>query len=310
MGNNSYEKLPPISLIKNISSFSIPLLIVLSLLTYIPTLYYDYVFCDDTDIIIRDYERINDISRIPDEFIKGYINTDYYRPLQNISYIVNTQITGKTPFSYKIFNLSNHILFVIVLYLFLIHFGLNKITALVLSSIFAIHPLFINAVVWIPGRNDLMFSLFGLLSFLLLIKYISSPKGILLTLHILSFWLAILSKETALMIPFIMLLYLILIKREKLLSKLVLKHILLWLIPILLWLILRTIADLGKPAYFTSLDIMLYNIPSIFEYIGKFFFPIKLSTLPTYSLLNTFLGVIAFSIIIFLIIKFRNGDVK
>ncbi len=196
------------------------------------------------------------------------------------------------------------------MYLFLIHFGLNKITALVLSSIFAIHPLFINAVVWIPGRNDLMFSLFGLLSFLLLIKYISSPKGILLTLHILSFWLAILSKETALMIPFIMLLYLILIKREKLLSKLVLKHILLWLIPILLWLILRTIADLGKPAYFTSLDIMLYNIPSIFEYIGKFFFPIKLSTLPTYSLLNTFLGVIAFSIIIFLIIKFRNGDVK
>ncbi len=101
MGNNSYEKLPPISLIKNISSFSIPLLIVLSLLTYIPTLYYDYVFCDDTDIIIRDYERINDISRIPDEFIKGYINTDYYRPLQNISYKSILRLLEKLHFLIK-----------------------------------------------------------------------------------------------------------------------------------------------------------------------------------------------------------------
>lgn len=289
---------------------AIPILILTAFFVYYPTLDYDYVYCDDTDIVIRDYERIKDFSRIPEEFLSGYLNTDYYRPLQNISYIINSELLGNNPFSYKFFNLILHLFFIVILYFFFVNFGITATSSFYISLIFAIHPLMVNAVVWIPGRNDIMYALFGMISFLMLIIYQKKPKLLYIILHSIFLLLAVLSKETALVFPLLMLLYLTLIKGEKLISSRNFQFISIWIIIILLWYILRSLSNLGLPAYITGFDIFLYNLPSLVEYLGKFLFPAKLSPLSTYSSFNTIIGLAAFCLIIFFIFKTRYQYLK
>ncbi len=289
---------------------TIPILILITFLVYYPTLNYEYVYCDDTDIVIRDYERIKELSRIPDEFLSGYMNTNYYRPLQNLSYIINNALLGNTAFSYKFLNLILHLIFIIFLNFFLLNLGINIMTSFCLSLIFSIHPLFVNAVVWIPGRNDIIYALFGIISFLIFIKYQKQAKLHLLIIHSLFLFLSIMSKETALILPILMLLYVYFINEEKIISKKNLKSILIWISIVLIWLLFRSHSTLGQSKYTTGLDIIIYNLPSIVEYLGKFILPIKLSPLATYTSFNTIIGLITFCSLIIFIIRTRKANFK
>jgi hypothetical protein len=66
--------------------------------------------------------------------------------------------------------------------------------ALAAALVFAVHPALASAVAWIPGRNDTLLAVMGLASWLLLRK----KKWVA---HLVFFALAVMTKETALVLP-------------------------------------------------------------------------------------------------------------
>jgi hypothetical protein len=67
--------------------------------------------------------------------------------------------------------------------------------------VFAVHPLNVHAVAWIPGRNDTLLCLFALAACNCLLHYIRSKDPFWLFMHIIWFVLALLTKETACLLP-------------------------------------------------------------------------------------------------------------
>src|SRR5437879_296672 len=86
-------------------------------------------------------------------------------------------------------------------------FGFTDFVAFLSALIFVVHPVLTQAVVWIPGRNDSLLAVFGLLSILCFIKYAEEGKLSQLLLHFLFLIISLLTKETAISIPLICIAY-------------------------------------------------------------------------------------------------------
>ena len=78
-----YRKKP---FIDKMLKYSYLIIILLCVIIYIQVLSFDFVYCDDSDIIIKEYDRIEHLGGIGTEFFKGYMDTHlhirYYRKTQ------------------------------------------------------------------------------------------------------------------------------------------------------------------------------------------------------------------------------------
>ena len=263
------------------------LLIILPIiLVYISNINHDLVHCDDHEIILNSPERIDQLSNIKSEFFRGYIGTSYYRPLINISFIIDRWIS---PVSNSIFQVSNiiyHIICVLLFFQLLMKFKIKQEWAISIAIIFGILPINVNAVSWIVGRNDLIYTMFGLSSILLLMK---QDKIQYLALSAFFTLLAFLSKETALMTSLINIYILFLVLKYTNKSKVI--YISLLTLSYTIYFILKSKATLGVDINYMGLDIFLKNLPVIPEFFAKIFLPINLMVLSTYGVLNTSLGI-------------------
>jgi len=131
-------------------------------------------------------------------------------PVRDWLYVVEYTLFGLTPSGYHVTSILLYILIAVVLYEFLARFckatGQSEdgkyVSVLITTLLFAASPLHVEAVAYISGQKDLLFSLFSLLSMLMFWRYFSEPaggKGILVS-AVLSYYLAVLSKLTALML--------------------------------------------------------------------------------------------------------------
>jgi hypothetical protein len=90
--------------------------------------------------------------------------SDLYRPLTTLSYLVNYSLlgSGRQPLEYHAVNVVLHWLNAWLVYLLAARRLTHRAVALVLALIFAVHPLTIEAVTNIIGRADLFTALFML----------------------------------------------------------------------------------------------------------------------------------------------------
>ena len=103
-----------------IEKYPVWLLFFIVFLLYFNSLFFDLVYCDDINIIETNYDRIGSIDRLDNEFFSGYLDTDYYRPLVNISFVINASLGGKNPFIYHLTNIILHFLCVYLLFIILL----------------------------------------------------------------------------------------------------------------------------------------------------------------------------------------------
>ena len=281
------------------------IIVLFSMLPYVITLSYGYVECDDSDLIYKYYDRIDSPDDIPTEIFRGYLETDYYRPMMNLSFILNESIAGQAPVYYHLFNMALHALFCISLFVMLIRLKISKNISLFFTLLFAVHPILTNSVAWIVGRNDILYGLFAVLSFIYLLKNEDRPKTIFLFYHALFLFFAFLSKETALAFPFIMLVYLLVSKKE---LKNISKYVVLWVCAAALWLFMRSSSELSESVNISGLDIVVFNLPLIPEFFAKFFLPLKQSVLATYSSMNTIIGIVIMIAVMALIFIKKEKD--
>ena len=273
---------------------------------------FDFSRFDDTEIIIKHYNTISDFKNIKDTFTHdAFMSNDgalFYRPMQTISFMLDAQIGGKEPWIYHLTNLLLHLLTIITFFFFLKKIGIKEEISFLLALFFSIHPLFTNAVAWIPARGDLLLALFSLLSFITFLNYFESKKTFNLILHGVVFLVVLFSKETAVLLPVLILSYYYFALEKKFILKDIIPFLAIWGLSFLLFFYLRSdVVRMKLPPGRFGIIPVLINMPTIPITFGKLFIPIKLSTLQLFDTTSTIIGVILIISFTILIFKFSKG---
>ena len=132
------------------------------------------------------------------------------RPVTTMSLAIDYSIWRLDPFGYHLTNLLLHILCMIGIFLIAKNLWRNFVIGFVTAVLFALHPGHAEAVIAFLGRSDLMATLFIVGGFLIYLKErdaVGVYKIIFYSLSLISFALAVFSKETGLVLFFILILY-------------------------------------------------------------------------------------------------------
>jgi tetratricopeptide (TPR) repeat protein len=269
------------------------LIIAMGLGLYHRSLSYGYTHCDDDIMIRNSIEFLSDPSNIPRAFTTDawfrHRGIELYRPLQTVTYILDAQKGEDILFHLRLTNLLLHILCCIVVFHLLLRMKLTGNSALFGSMVYAAHYLFLHTVIWIPARGDLLLALFSFLSLLALIKGLESGTLGFYLLNLLFFALAIFSKETAILLPILFLLWLFLFSKRPFITPLRCAAAGGYAIVGIAYLTLRSESIATTTTSF-SLASVLHNMPMIPETVAKFFLPLNFSTLPSFDPATTYTG--------------------
>ncbi len=129
----------------------------------------------------------------------------YYRPLTLLTFLIEEQVHGLTPFAVRLFNVLLHAANAFLVYCLARLLIGDTFAALLAGLLFAVHPLNAEGVDYnAGGRNTLLSCFFILAAYLLYCKSVEKEKVSIALAGALFFLAGLFSKETALMIlPFI-----------------------------------------------------------------------------------------------------------
>jgi len=142
---------------------------------------------------------------------------NYYRPLQTLSFMLDYRLWRLVPQGYHLTNTFLHFFNALLVFGIIYLFFNNFFVAFLSSLFFSIHPVNSSTVAYISGRGDLLagtFILSASLSTGLALKFIKNRKLYFISAVLFSF-LAFLSRESALVIPLLVILLYCFIPREK-----------------------------------------------------------------------------------------------
>jgi tetratricopeptide (TPR) repeat protein len=190
--------------------FSVIFIIILGLFAYSSSINGEFIW-DDNNLISynEDIKTIDSITSIFTSSIAGSLGKIYksYRPLQIISYMLDYKVWDYNPFGYHLMNCFLHIMVGLLIYWLCRLLFDDWVISFVAASIFVVLPVHTEAVAYISGRADSLVSAFLLLSFIFYIKYQKKQSISLFIFSLLACILALLSRENAILLPLLVLLY-------------------------------------------------------------------------------------------------------
>lgn len=129
----------------------------------------------------------------------------FYRPVQTFTYLLDYSFWRLNTTGYHAVNMALHILAAVSVYgLIQILFQKGKLSLLT-ALLFVVHPMHTEAVSYISGRADSLVTCFMFLSFILYLKHHERRGTVTLMCMMVSYVLALLSKEISLiLIPLIL----------------------------------------------------------------------------------------------------------
>lgn len=196
----------PWSLARSSRLAGVTVVVTVALALYAHTLNFGFSYVDDDVLIVELQKTLSDKSSVWRSFAGPYLPADgrdhaYYRPLVNASLAIDAQHSDGHPHGYRVTNLALHAAAAGLLYLLLRCFIEAPGVALFGALVFAVHPALTEAVAWIPGRNDSLVTLWGLASWLALMRARERAGWGWRLAHLAAWLLALLSKEAAIVWP-------------------------------------------------------------------------------------------------------------
>jgi pentatricopeptide repeat protein len=269
---------------------------------------------DDTPLVQNRIDYLKNPAHIFDSFKESVMywqdrDAFYYRPILTVSFILDAFIFRGNFWGYHISNIIYHIISTILVYNLLLKLKARKNTAKFFSFLFAIHPVFIQAIAWVPGRNDTILLMFGISAFFYFINYLIDGHLKDLAFFTFFFFLSIFSKETAAVFLLIFPLYYFLVfdqKKKVYLKRLLILMFISFFLVFLWYFMARKFSDTRNSYLSLILHInwpqylIKEVIPGYLIYLGKFFVPVSLSVFPLVigNSLNLLLGLLFFSLIL------------
>lgn len=260
------------------------LLVLLGVLAHAPALNGSFKTMDDEASIVGN-KLIRDISSAGVLLTSSFFGDgSYYRPAVSLSFLLEYQLFELNPFFYSLTNLTLHLGSAVILF-FIFDILLKKRTrSWAAAALFAVHPLQWEAVSNIAGRSILLCAFGYFAAFWMYLKFLEDTRrqGHYLGAF-LAYLLALLSKESAVTFPIVLVVYEILVKRrggrrwdgrEEFFR----------FAPFFIWtaayLLLRRALGITNIAFWPSVKMMalavLTFLKSFLTGLGLFFFPVGL----------------------------------
>jgi len=175
-------------------------------LVYIATLSFGFVY-DDVPQILKN-PAVHSWSFVPQYFTSHvwaaiYQNStgNYYRPLFLLWLRLNYAIFGSDATGWHLTSVTCHLLATWLVFRVAQRLSGDRLTAFLAAVIFGVHPAHIENVAWISGVTDPLMACFLLGSLLAFLRFRESGQLSTLGLSLGLFALALLSKETAVVLP-------------------------------------------------------------------------------------------------------------
>ena len=289
-----------------LETLSLPLL---SFLLLLPLLGYGFL-SDDFPLIVAN-PRLQSWSLFFQNLLTPFFSfptnpqLHYWRPATLLSYALELRLWGISPWGFHLTNILLHTANTLLLYLLLKRFRPEGPLPWTASLLFLLHPAHGENIAWISGRTDLLAFLFLALSLLFRLEYEERKRG--LSISLLFFTLALLSKEAALLfLPLLFLLF----PSKGLKNRLLLLLPYLSLLPLYLFLHQKAASTLALNRGLLWADIPL-ALRSAGAYVRILLFPnlpapyFPMGELTAHPLLYTLSGLCGISLIL-LIIRFRR----
>jgi len=257
--------------------FQIAALVVLGLVAFWQSVAFDFLNWDDiayvqANELIRSWSPSN-LWGVATETV-----TRNYAPLTILSFLIDHTIWGMNPCGYHATNVILHLVNGVLVFLLLRQLTGNLFVAWFTAALFLVHPVQIESVVWISSRKGLLCSVFMLWAAIVRLRPDVTAKhdawyvGLLVA--------ALLSKALAIVFPPIVLLYDLLIRREKS-TVAIARQVIPGLLTLLLLLYTMgaqntVLGGVRGHMEFSLLKIMAIDVTILWLYIGMLFCPTNL----------------------------------
>ncbi len=185
-------------------------------ISYLQAISYGFI-TDDFGLVVNN-PNIKSWSSIGHIFSSGYWDSagctrGLYRPLAILSFLVEYSIFGLNPAVYHLDNIVLHLAASVLCYLLLKEVFKDSLVPLYSALLFAAHPVHTEAVTWVSGRAELLAAVLSLISMYIFIK--RRGNIFFLFLSLLTFFLALLTKESSATVPLLLTLYLLIIEQKR-----------------------------------------------------------------------------------------------
>lgn len=284
-------------------------LVVAALIFYGNTLQNGFVHDDvwqvEQNAVIKDLGNIPRVFTgcIAEEMLGGCKNIGfYYRPTQALVYLLVSQFSGQ-PWLFHLVNVLLGGVAGILVYRFLLLLFKIRLPALAGAVIFLTHPVNSEVFNWVSALPEILSAVFILLTFIFYLRFLEKRKSSYLMWAVLSFFPALLTKETA--VFYLPVLALMTIFSQKSRIKLPVFYNLTWfLLPVLVYLGIR-MAVLGRVVYKyegyygLSLPAQIFTGLSLLpKYLLELIFPWPLSFQPVVNPVFEYENTVTLSLIV------------
>ena len=183
------------------------MVMVLAFAVYAPNLTNEFAMDDAYNV--QSNERLRDLSRVHEFFITawgghagGYetrINSNYYRPLSELSFALDYALYGLEPAGFHLTNNLLHAAASVLVLILCVYLGVEQRSSLFAAALFAVHPVHSEAVNLVTYRTELLTSLCALLG---LLAYLGMSASWRRTWLVTLFYaIGLLCKETIVTLP-------------------------------------------------------------------------------------------------------------
>lgn len=264
-------------------------LLVITFLLYANSLHYELLNFDDNEY----FTNYPEITHLSWQSIQSYFTHYYvimYQPLVVLTFAINHYFSQLDTIPLHLGNLILHLVNVLLIYTFIYKLSSKKLIAIIAATLFAVHPMNVEAVTWISARSSSLYTLFYTLSIILYLNYLNLQQRKYLIFAGLAFILSLFSKAQAVTLPMMLLAidyYYSRITRTSLGSILIEKSpffILSFLFGLITILNQDTINNItnGMMIAYTLPEAICLACYSFVFYLYKFFIPINLCAIYVY----------------------------
>jgi tetratricopeptide (TPR) repeat protein len=179
-------------------------------------------FVIDDRAFVEQNPIIRDLANVPRMFTSGFWESTsasvraLYRPIVSVSYALNYAVGGLDPFGYHLVNVFLHAANTLLLFVLVYLLSRRTLFSAAVAAVFGLHPIGTDSVAWVAQRSELMAAFFAL-GALALYTLAFPPVGRrdsgarrtvwLRVGSVVAFLLALLSKEGALALPGVLIIY-------------------------------------------------------------------------------------------------------
>ncbi|MEI7816812.1 MAG: glycosyltransferase family 39 protein [Desulfuromonadales bacterium] len=285
------------------------LIIAVSVAVHFKCVFYGITNADDDVLIVGNIPFLQHFPNLLKVFTTDafYLvkSIDLYRPLQSATFILDAQWGNNTVFNAHLTNLLLHVVSCLTVYHLLLRLDFKHRLALVGALVYAVHYNFMTAVAWLPARGDLLLGLCTFLAMLTFIKSLENRGWSNILLHLIFFTLALFSKESAVVLPFLFVIYLFTYDKTGLLHK---KHFVLPMYYIAIgsmyWVLKEAAVAVSSDG--SGVIPFIKNLRILPETVARFYLPVNISTLPAYKLSATLSGAVLISSLLLLHFYWRK----